>query len=97
MQIQNCDLDEVINKIWDLFDQVPAQVKLLNVTQLLDALWHRDNLFEIEVQTPFTILRQHYVVLSRFQGDCLPFRLFAFLSFGHVAATAAAAGRQSGH
>lgn len=86
MQIQNTDADEAVDKIWNLLDQVPAQVQFVHFTQLLDALWHRGDLLETEVQAPFAVQRQLHAVLSHFQGDRLPFRLSAFLSFGHAAA-----------
>lgn len=86
MQIQNTDADEMLNKVWDIPDQVPAQVQFIHVTQLLDALWHQRDLLETEIQSSFTIQRQLHAVLSHFQGDCLTFSLFSFLSLGHAAA-----------
>lgn len=76
----------MINELWDLSDQVPAQIQLIHVAQLLDALWHRRDPLETEVQPAFAVQRQLHAVLGHFQGDRLPFGLFGFLSFGHDAA-----------
>lgn len=86
VQIQNTDAGELINKVWDLADQVPAQVQFIHLTQLLDALWHHGDLLEAEVQTTFTIQSQLHTVLGHFQGDCLTFSLPGFLPLGHSAA-----------
>lgn len=82
VQIQRPYGCELIDKIWDLFKKVPAQVQFLHVTHLLDALWYRGELLQTEVQTPFVIQRQLYAVQGHFQGDGLAFTL----SLGHLAA-----------
>lgn len=82
MQIQRTYGCELIDKIRDLFKKVPAQVQLLHVTHLLDALRYRGELLETEVQTPFVVQRQLYAVQGHFQGDGLTFTL----SLGHLAA-----------
>lgn len=84
VQIQDSDGDEMVDKVRDLSDQVPAQVQFVDFAQLLDALWHRGDLLEAEVQAAFAVKGQLHAALSHFQGDCLTFGcLFVFLSLGH--------------
>lgn len=84
MQIQDSDGDEMVDKVRDLSDQVPAQVQFVDFAQLLDALRHRRDLLEAEVQAALAIKGQLHTALSHFQGNCLTFGcLFVFLSLGH--------------
>lgn len=87
VQIQDTDGVETFNKIWDLCDPVPAQVQFIQIRQLLNALRHRRDVFETEVQAPFPVQGTLHVALGPFQGDGLTFWLRAgSLSLGHVAA-----------
>lgn len=86
MQIQNRDGDETLPKVWNLPDQVPAQIQFIKFSQLQDALWHGGDLLETEVQTSLSLQRQPHTVLSRFQGDGLAFSRTGFLSSAHPAA-----------
>lgn len=81
VQIQNRDAGESINEAGNVFDQVPAQVQFVHVAQFQDALWHRWDVLQAEVQRTFIVQSHPNTVLNHFQGHGL-----LSICFGHPAA-----------
>lgn len=84
VQVQDCDGDEAVDEVGHLADEVPAQVQLVHLIQLLDALWNCGDLFEAEVEPALPVQRQLHTILGHLQSQGLAFGLLGLRLVDHV-------------